>query len=126
MYWPHKWADIDFFKEDDIKTSHKAPRLPKALKENWSFLMPENWKEIEYFPEYSVSDHGRVRADNSGRIMALNENQYGVVQVGLMREGQAIPTDRCHFWSPKPFSLVRTRPVWTHPSTWMGIGITIA
>ena len=50
--------------------------------------MPENWKEIEYFPEYSVSDHGRVRADNSGRIMALNENQYGVVQVGLMRDGK--------------------------------------
>lgn len=47
----------------------------------------EQWKSIEFFPGYSVSDHGRIRTDKSGRILALNENQFGVVQVGLMREG---------------------------------------
>jgi hypothetical protein len=49
--------------------------------------MIENWKSIEFFPEYSVSDHGRIRSDKSGRILSLNENQFGVVQVGLMHDG---------------------------------------
>lgn len=44
----------------------------------------ENWKEIERFPGYSVSDHGRVRSDKTGRILSLSENQYGLVHVGLM------------------------------------------
>ena len=50
--------------------------------------MPEHWKAIEHFPEYSVSDHGRIRTDKSGRILALNPNQFGVVQVGMMRDGE--------------------------------------
>jgi len=49
--------------------------------------MTEVWKPIEHFPGYSVSDHGRIRADKSGRILSLNDNQYGVVQVGLMLNG---------------------------------------
>lgn len=49
--------------------------------------MNERWKEIPSFPGYSVSNHGRIRADKSGKILALNENQYGLVQVGLMRDG---------------------------------------
>ncbi len=49
--------------------------------------MTEIWRPIEAFPGYSVSDHGRIRADKSGRILQLNLNQYGLVQVGLMREG---------------------------------------
>lgn len=47
----------------------------------------ELWQSIENFPEYSVSSYGRVRADRSGRILALSMNQYGLVQVGLMRGG---------------------------------------
>ena len=47
----------------------------------------EDWKPIENFPEYSVSSYGRVRSDKFDRILALNENQYGLVQVGLMRDG---------------------------------------
>ena len=50
--------------------------------------MAENWRVIELFPEYSVSDHGRIRADKSGRILSLNPNQFGVVQVGMMRDGE--------------------------------------
>lgn len=48
----------------------------------------ENWKRIRDFPKYSVSDHGRIRSEKTGRIMALSQNQYGVVCVGLMRDGQ--------------------------------------
>jgi hypothetical protein len=48
----------------------------------------ENWKTIELFPDYSVSDQGRIRTDKTGRILALSVNQWGLVQVGLMRDGQ--------------------------------------
>lgn len=50
--------------------------------------MAENWKPIEHFPDYSVSDHGRIRTDKSGRILSLSPNQFGVVQVGMMRDGE--------------------------------------
>jgi hypothetical protein len=49
--------------------------------------MDEQWSQIDLFPEYSVSNLGRIRADKSGRILALSENQYGLLQVGLMRDG---------------------------------------
>ena len=47
----------------------------------------EQWRAIDGFEDYSVSDLGRIRSNKSGRILSLNENQFGVVQVGLMREG---------------------------------------
>lgn len=50
--------------------------------------MDEHWKWIEDFPGYSVSNHGRIRADKSGRILVLSENQFGLLQVGLMRDGE--------------------------------------
>lgn len=48
----------------------------------------ERWKKIRDFPKYSISDYGRVRYDRVGRILAESENQYGVVCIGLMRDGQ--------------------------------------
>jgi len=50
--------------------------------------MAENWSSIEDFPGYSVSDHGRVRTDKTGRILRLSENQFGVVQAGMWRDGK--------------------------------------
>jgi hypothetical protein len=47
----------------------------------------EEWAYIELFPDYSISTYGRVRSNKFERILALNENQFGVVQVGLMRDG---------------------------------------
>ena len=47
----------------------------------------EQWRPIDGFPGYSVSDSGNIRTDKSGRILALSENQYGLIQVGLMRNG---------------------------------------
>ena len=49
--------------------------------------MSEHWKNIPHFPEYSVSNFGNVRTDKTGRILSVSPNQFGVVQVGLMREG---------------------------------------
>lgn len=50
--------------------------------------MSERWKPIPRFPGYSVSDMGRIRNDNSDRILVQNENQSGLVFVGLMHEGR--------------------------------------
>jgi NUMOD4 motif-containing protein len=47
----------------------------------------EEWRPINEFYGYSVSDHGRVLNTKSGRIMALTENQKSLVIVGLMRGG---------------------------------------
>jgi len=49
--------------------------------------MDELWKTIDLFPDYSVSNLGRVRSNTTERILSLNMNQYGVQQVGLMRNG---------------------------------------
>lgn len=49
--------------------------------------MAERWKEIENFPNYSVSDYGRVRSEKSGKILEFSQNQSGLVHVGLMRDG---------------------------------------
>jgi hypothetical protein len=47
--------------------------------------MLTEWRLIESFPDYSVSDEGFVRNDDSGRRMAMSVNQSGVVHVGLTR-----------------------------------------
>lgn len=44
----------------------------------------EVWRQIYEFPAYSVSNMGRVRNDDSGRVMALSRNQYGIINVGLV------------------------------------------
>lgn len=46
------------------------------------------WAKIPDFPDYSVSDEGWVRNDDTGRILVITLNSHGVAQVGLMRHGQ--------------------------------------
>ena len=45
----------------------------------------EDWREITEFPGYSVSDCGRVRNDETGRILVIQVNQTGVPNVGLVK-----------------------------------------
>jgi hypothetical protein len=47
----------------------------------------EKWATIDFFSDYDVSDHGRIRTNKTGRILRMNVNQYGLVQVGLMHDG---------------------------------------
>lgn len=49
--------------------------------------MNEHWKAIDRFPEYSVSNYGNIRSNKSGRLLSTSPNQFGVVQVGLMKDG---------------------------------------
>lgn len=50
-------------------------------------MSEEKWKPIPEFPGYSVSDWGWIRNDDSGRMLRYSQNQYGVVNVGLVRNG---------------------------------------
>lgn len=43
----------------------------------------ELWEPIPEFWGYSISNHGRVRNDNTGRILAIMRNPLGVCYVGM-------------------------------------------
>jgi hypothetical protein len=45
------------------------------------------WREIESFPGYSVSETGFVRNDNTDRVLTRLVNQRGIIYVGLVRRG---------------------------------------
>lgn len=45
------------------------------------------WSTIKDFPRYAVSEEGEVRNLRTERRLKIKVNQYGVVGVGLMRDG---------------------------------------
>jgi hypothetical protein len=47
-----------------------------------------SWAVIPDFPEYSVNRLGEIRRDATGHVLAPKVNQYGVVYVGLMKNGR--------------------------------------
>lgn len=67
----------------------------------------EEWKPIHDFPGYSVSNHGNVRSDRSGRLLVITQNQYGLAVVGLMRDGKqhqrSVPLLVAHAFLFRPF-----------------------
>lgn len=48
----------------------------------------EEWEQIDEFPEYSVSDQGRVKNEVRGNILKPTTNQQGIIKYGLMRDGR--------------------------------------
>ncbi len=68
--------------------------------------MDERWKEIPGFQMYSISNFGRVQNANTGLILSLSENQFGVVCVGLMRDGiqchRSVPLLVARAFLPQP------------------------
>ena len=49
----------------------------------------EQWRQIEDFPSYEVSDHGRVRRGDSGRLIGIFDNGHGVLQVVIRRDNRS-------------------------------------
>lgn len=49
--------------------------------------MSETWSQIIEFPNYAVSNLGRVQNVMTGREMRLSFNQRGILFVGLMKDG---------------------------------------
>lgn len=50
----------------------------------------EDWKNLDKygFIDYSVSDHGNVRNDITGRILKQSATQSGGIKVGMIRDGK--------------------------------------
>jgi hypothetical protein len=71
-----------------LRSSPRPELLPKVSKRKLGNILTEHWKSIEHFPGYSVSDYGRIRFDRYDRILKCNLNQYGVLQVGMMADGE--------------------------------------
>ena len=68
-----------------------------------------NWKNINGFTKYSVSDDGRVRNDKTGKILTPHPDSNGYPSVGLFREGKQF-TRRVHrlvaeAFIPNPLNL---------------------
>lgn len=45
--------------------------------------MEEEWRPVEAFPRYSVSDLGRVRNEDTDRILRVSQNRNGILYVPL-------------------------------------------
>lgn len=50
--------------------------------------MSEEWRTIEDFPNYMVSDQGQIANRDSGRVVKLSRTRGGLMKVGLVREGR--------------------------------------
>jgi hypothetical protein len=49
--------------------------------------LDEKWTRIDAFPLYEVSSYGRIRSERREEGLSLSQNQYGVVQIGLFKDG---------------------------------------
>ena len=56
--------------------------------------MVETFKTIEGYENYSVSDHGNVRNDKTGRILKEKENRYGYKSVSDNEQNIELKTTR--------------------------------
>lgn len=48
----------------------------------------DEWRQVNAFPNYSVSDAGSVMNEKTGRVMKVLSNRTGSTYVGLIRNGQ--------------------------------------
>lgn len=48
-------------------------------------MIDEKWAEIEGFPDYAVSNHGRVKSVRYDRVLKPRSNSYGLNRVVLYR-----------------------------------------
>lgn len=47
-------------------------------------MIQEEWKRIWEFPQYSISNYGRVRHEHTGRIMANSRTTHGHIKISLL------------------------------------------
>lgn len=74
--------------------------------------MTEVWREIPAFENYSISNQGYVRAEKSGRILQMTQNQFGVLAVGMVRGGlqyhRSVPLLVANAFIPRKFEAYDT------------------
>lgn len=72
----------------------------------------ELWKQIPLFENYSVCTNGEIRNNTTGKFLSFSENQYGVIVVGLVREGKqchrSVPLIVANAFIPKKYEAFDT------------------
>lgn len=75
-------------------------------------VITDEWKPVKEFPSYSISSHGHVRNDRTGRLMARTLNQQGIVQVGFSDNGyyfkRSVAVLVATAFIPRPFGAFDT------------------
>lgn len=71
-----------------------------------------SWRVIREFPMYSINEEGRIRNDNTGRILRQSINEQGILYVGLTssQDGQQYKRSVAHMVA-KTF-LGKPLPIW--------------
>jgi hypothetical protein len=75
----------------------------------------DGWVPVEGFPGYSVNPLGLVKRDSSGHVLRPRVNQYGVVYVGLMKEGYRHQRVRSLALLVARAFIPQPNPVWDTP-----------
>lgn len=53
-----------------------------------TYAIDEEWRDVEEFPGWSVSDLGRVMNDLTGRVMSTRRNAQGLTMVNVQLNGK--------------------------------------
>lgn len=69
-------------------------------------MLAEEWTSVPDFPEYSISNYGRVRSIRLDRLLAWSPIYYNIPTVGMMRDGvqmrRSVPVLVCRAFIPQP------------------------
>ena len=73
----------------------------------------EYFRAISEFTSYEVSNVGRVRRSETGKIMKLTESAYGYLVLNLYKDGKP-HRKKCTSWWPKHFQqILKISEQWT-------------
>ena len=72
--------------------------------------MQEEWKHIQEYPNFEVSNHGRVRNIEKDKVISNSRNKHGYYTVHLAKDGIQ-KTHNLHslvarYFVPNPFRLI--------------------
>ena len=72
--------------------------------------MQEEWKQIQEYPNFEVSNHGRVRNIEKDKVISNSRNKHGYYTVHLAKDGIQ-KTHNLHslvarYFVPNPFRLI--------------------
>lgn len=62
--------------------------IPDCTDEHDLNELEEKWIVINHFPNYSVSNHGRIKSEKTGRLLNISIGRGGTASVALMGTSQ--------------------------------------